>query len=179
MGATPLDPSVVDRILELQAAGWSRNRIADELGIGRATVSKHVQEAGRTFDRTATEEATRSRRADLLERRSKLELAYIEDAERLRALVWEAREYAQVAGGGETGPDVVRYTTDQPAPQDQLRLMQASTIAAAASQKITDSAVDQSAAAAKSMLVTLMTNLEGAYRAVQAQDLTQPGEDQP
>lgn len=175
MGATPLDHEVVARILELHAAGRSRNQIADELGVARATVSKHVQDAGLTFDRTATEEATRARRADLLERRSRLELAYIEDAERLREELWQETTYAQVIGTGE----IIRYTTVRPTPQDQLRLTQASTIAAAASQKITDSAVDQSAAAAKSMLVNLMTGLESAYREVQAQDLTQPGEPTP
>lgn len=162
------------RVAELHAEGHGRNAIARQLGIAAGTVSRYAADQGLTFDRTANEAATRARRADILERRSLLELSYLEDAERLREQAWQPQEYAATVGG--ESPRVMRWTMDRPVPADQQKLMQASTLAAAASQKITDAASDQSAAAAKSMLVQMMTGLEAAFREVQAAE-TDPSQE--
>lgn len=67
----PLTQDERARILELQAEGMPRNRIAAEVGRSSAAVSKVVHAAGRTFDRPpGVVAAVAAKRVDNAERRA-------------------------------------------------------------------------------------------------------------
>lgn len=46
-GTTRIRPETVEKMLELQARCWSRERIAAELGLARETVCRHLEKLNR------------------------------------------------------------------------------------------------------------------------------------
>lgn len=68
----PIPEETRARIVELAAAGVSRNAIAAEVGVARRTVTKYATAAGHTFDRTATKAATEAARIDNAAKREAL-----------------------------------------------------------------------------------------------------------
>lgn len=68
----PIPEETRARIVELAAAGWTRNAIAAEVGVARRTVTKYATAAGHTFDRTATRAATEAARIDNAAKREAL-----------------------------------------------------------------------------------------------------------
>ncbi len=59
-----LPDNIADRIAELHAQGYGRNRIAAELGCSAGTVTKYAQARGLTFNRAHTAEAVAAHQAD-------------------------------------------------------------------------------------------------------------------
>jgi len=60
------------RVEQLCRDGVGRNEISRQTGVALGTVTKIVNQAGLSFDRTATRAATAARQDDLAERRSRL-----------------------------------------------------------------------------------------------------------
>lgn len=71
------------RVLDLHEQGLGRNEIARETKLGLATVTRIVHQAGGTFDRTATEQATRARQLDNRARRTELSSKLLDKVESL------------------------------------------------------------------------------------------------
>jgi len=72
MARSPMNEETRAKARELFAAGTSRNRIARELDLDPATVTRWAQSEGLEFDRSETEMATRARTIDLAEARVRL-----------------------------------------------------------------------------------------------------------
>lgn len=53
------------KVIELARSGLARNEVARQAGIGQASVSRICAEAGVTFARTQTRQATEAKRVDL------------------------------------------------------------------------------------------------------------------
>jgi transposase-like protein len=87
----PLDPAKRAAITADIRAGGGRNAIARKHDVGPSTVTLIAQQEGLTdaFDRTVTKRATKARNADVSARRAELKALLVEDAHRLRALLWE------------------------------------------------------------------------------------------
>jgi len=116
-----ITPEDRQAVLDLHKAGRSRNDISRETGVSAGSVTTIIRDAGGSFERTATEAATKAKKADLAARRAALEEALIGDAERLRARIWQPRDYARPVGG----IGLVEWSLSEPAAEDQLKLMQA------------------------------------------------------
>lgn len=85
-------------VSDLHAEGLGRNEIARRINRGTRTVSVIAADLGLSFDRTATEEATRARMADLAEKRSILAQALTDDAMRLTEQLWEPAKVFNIGG---------------------------------------------------------------------------------
>lgn len=146
-----------DRVRDLHARGYGRNAIARETGWSAGTITTIVDELGLSFDRTLTKAATSARKADAAMLRSELELQLLEDAQQLRAQIWQEHEY--ISYGGK---DFVKrsWTQDQPSPVDKLKLMQAA--GAAIDRSIRLGEVDKGGEieAARTMLGKLLEQLQ-------------------
>jgi hypothetical protein len=81
----PVTDADRQQILDLARAGQTRNAIARQVKRSNDTVSKICAEAGHTFDRTATEAATKAKQRDNQARRAELIEGMYDDALRLRA----------------------------------------------------------------------------------------------
>ncbi len=104
--ASPISDKQRQRILELHGEGLGRNDIARQAGVGAATVSKVVAEAGLTFDRAATRAATAARQDDLAERRSRLLTGMYAETETVLARLANSAEFETIlkASFGEEKP---------------------------------------------------------------------------
>src|SRR5690348_6130490 len=149
MATPPTSDENKTRILELHAAGKSRNDIARETGIGAATVSKIVKAAGLSFDRSKTEAATAAKKADAAALRAQLALDYLADAQRLRQQLWKPCIAFNFGGKDNTYAET---SLDEPVFVDKLKIMQASTAAANASLRIEAARNDGGTAAARSLI---------------------------
>ncbi|APD18585.1 helix-turn-helix DNA binding protein [Streptomyces phage Picard] len=99
--ARPITDADRRQVRELHAAGKSRNDIAREISRSPSTVSKIAAafDPPLSFDRAEqVEAATRVRTADLAARRAALALDLQDDAERLRAQLWEGTTHGEFAG---------------------------------------------------------------------------------
>ena len=126
MSGIPVTDAERQRIIELHAAGKSRNDIAAEIGRAPSVVSRTAAQLGLSFDRSATKAATAAKVADAKSRRAALLLNLLSDAERLREQIWSPHEY--VDHGGKDF-DEARWTQHEPTAADKLKLMQAAGIA--------------------------------------------------
>ncbi|MGW2292670.1 helix-turn-helix domain-containing protein [Streptomyces phaeochromogenes] len=125
----PIDDNDRRRVRELHAAGKSRNDIAREIRRSPSTVSKVAAafEPPLTFDRAAeVAAATAVRTADLADRRAALALALHNDAERLRAQLWQPTVYGEFAGKDGKWQQV---HLDQPRFADQRQIIGATATA--------------------------------------------------
>ena len=147
---------------ELAADGWGRNRIAREVGLSGSTVSGIIRDAGASFARTATAEATEAARVDAAARRAELSLALLEDAHRLRAQLWQP-----CTVGAFGGRDNVWTETrlDEPTFADKRAILAAVGNAVRDHVKLEQVDADGGAAEAGSMLADLMTGLQAAHAA--------------
>ncbi|MFE2019875.1 hypothetical protein ACFW9O_17750 [Streptomyces sp. NPDC059499] len=142
----------------LHAEGCSRNEIARRTGRSGRTVSLHAADMGLTFDRAATEVATRARMADLAEKRTILAEALTDDALRLSAQVWQPSVVYNIGGKDNT-------YTEEPVPEppaaDKRALMAAATNAAAqALRLVPPTAEENGLAAARSVLSDLADGIK-------------------
>lgn len=163
-----------DRVLRLARDGkLGRNEIAKAVGVSAGSVTNITKAAGVSFDRTATELAVKSRKIDLAARRTELQGQLLEDAAKLRELLWAPHTYRELGkfsweGGSESR--FVEYDQDTPTPTDQLKLMQAATVAISTELRMAQAAGDGDNDQAKSMLVQLAAMLDGEWRELQAAD---------
>ena len=144
------------------------------MGISAGSVTNITKAAGVSFDRTATEQAVRSRKIDLAARRAELELQLLEDAARIRLQLFGPIEYTELgswrSSEGAGGAEWHSRTAEQPVPADQLKLLQAVQVAVNTSQRIADAAGDGDTEDAKAMLVQLFGMLGEQWRQLQAAD---------
>jgi len=153
-----VDDQMLDRIRDLHARGFGRNAIARELGIAAGTVTQYAQELGLSFERgPGVKAATAARKADAAALRSELELQLLEDAQKLRAQLWQ--EHTYVAHGGKDFRRV-KWTQDEPSPVDKKNLMMAAGVALDRSIKLAQLDKDDEVEAAKSMLVALFEQFD-------------------
>lgn len=138
-----------DQLRQLHAEGKSLTQAAKLMGRGKATLSNKSKALGLDWDRSATALATTAKVADAKARRVQLELDYLDDAQKLRQQLWMQHEY--IDHGGKEFVEV-RWTQDQPAPADKLKLMQASTMAASHSLRLADHDAGTGAAAVVGLL---------------------------
>ncbi|MDI9885326.1 helix-turn-helix domain-containing protein [Streptomyces sp. HNM0645] len=162
-------------VRRLHAEGHGRNEIARRLVRSPRTISVLAAEMGLTFDRTATEEATRARVADLAEKRAILADALTDDALRLSAQVWEPATVFNFGGKDNTYEH--RQVPEPPA-LDKKALMAAATAAAAQSLRLVPPQDDAGNEAAQSLVGQLMTGLAAVYRQQQAAEQAPPADDE-
>lgn len=167
-GSQPIPQETRDLVVSMIRNGHGRNAVARVAGISAGSVTNIANDEGLSFDRKATEQATKNRKVELAEKRSLLEAQLLEDAAQLRRQLFAETTYHQAVGGAE--PRVMRWTLPRPVPADQYKIVQAATLAITQSQRIADSAADQGTEAAKSMLAQLGEALGAAWRGIQATD---------
>lgn len=87
----PLDPNKRQAIADAIRAGGKRNQVARDHDVSPSTVTGIARTEGieHAFDRSATKRATEARSADVAARRVQLKALLVEDAHRLRRLLWE------------------------------------------------------------------------------------------
>lgn len=131
--AAPLTDDERQAILDLIDEGLGRNEIARRVERGVATISSVAEEAGRTFDRSATKTATQARWADLAAKRTQLAADLLEDAARLRQQLWEpcVEKKAMVVGDGMglSHVEIIEIHRDEPPYADKQRIMTMAAIA--------------------------------------------------
>lgn len=164
MAGQPITDEQRELVGKLIENGHSRNQVAKIVGISTGSVSKIAQQLGLGWDSKAAatvKTATAGRKAQLTAKRALLEEKLVDDAERLRRLIWTPTVYRQAVGGRE--PTILTWDQDTPNPQDQLRLMQAAGLAIDKAQRIADAAGDEGTEAAKSMLAGLFEAMRAAH----------------
>lgn len=117
----------------LHAEGCGRNEIARRLGRSSRTITIYAAAMHLTFDRTATEEATRARKADLEERRTLLAEALQSDAERLTEQLWQPAKVFRIGGSSNS---YTERDVDEPPADAKKDLMAAAGIAVEKSLKL-------------------------------------------
>lgn len=122
-------------LIRLHAEGRSLNSIAKEMGRGTGTVSDHGQKLGLDWDRSKVVVATLAHMADAAKIRAALELELLQDADRLRRQLFAPTKAYNFGGKDNT---YAEHLLPQPSAADQLKIMQATTIAVAHSLKIAE-----------------------------------------
>lgn len=143
------------------AAGMTRNAIAKKIKRSPSTVSNIARDLGLTFERGAeVVAATEARRIDLAARRITLAEDLHQDAEKLRAQLWEPCTVGEFAGKeGEW------HTADLPRPRfgDQRAILGAAGVAIDRSLKLQPALGGENADAVTSMLGQLGATLTAAF----------------
>lgn len=155
-------PAELDRMRTLAAAGTPLRKIASELGTSASTVQRKLAALGVEVDRSRTEAATQAFATDAKARRARLEVALLDDAERLRAQVWQPHLYFEWGGKDH---EYAEKRTDEPNPTDKLKLLQAAGVAIDRSLKIAEHDRDTGTAEA----VGALDAIEQAIREAAAQ----------
>lgn len=163
-----------DELRRLHADGLGRNAIAREMGIAPVVVSRTAEHLGLTFDRSRIQAATEARLADLAERRSLLAEDLLDDAEKLRARLWEPT--VVYAFGGKENV----YTEEpvsEPPPADKRALMATAATAIDRCLKLVPPAEHQGNGAddAKSMLGSLARGIAELIDGPADEPLTEDG----
>ncbi|AZM46579.1 hypothetical protein DMB38_12820 [Streptomyces sp. WAC 06738] len=168
----PVTDETREQVRQLHAQKLSRNEIARRLQRSGRTISLIAMDLGLSFDRTATEEATRARRADLEDKRVILAEALTDDALRLSAQVHEGGVIYNFGGRDNTYNEKV--VNSLPA-GDKRALMGAASMAIDRSLRLVPTGSDGGAEEARSMVGQLMTGLAEVYR--QQRDQEQPADE--
>ncbi|MEU7340557.1 helix-turn-helix domain-containing protein [Streptomyces sp. NPDC007074] len=149
----PIDANDRRRVRELHKQGKTRNDIARSIKRAPATVSKIATELGLSFERGAeVVAATEARRIDLAARRVVLAEQLHQDAEKLRAQLWQPCTI-----GAFGGKDNVWSQTQlaQPTFPDQRNILAATGTAIQQSLKLQPAEGGEGADVVRSMLGTL------------------------
>lgn len=154
-------------VQRLHTEGHGRNEIARQLKRSPRTISVLAAEMGLSFDRTATEEATRARTADLAEKRSILADALVDDALRLTEQLWQPAVVFNIGGKDN---EYTEQAVPEPPALDKKNLMAAATAAAAQSLRLVPPAVDSGAQEARSMVGKLFQGLAEVAKQIEAED---------
>lgn len=157
----PIPDTTRNAILaDIRAGQKSRAQIARDHGVSVGSVTNIARRAGLTtpFDRSATENATRARQADMAAQRARIAADLLADVHRLRKRAWDTY---QVITNGPDGPEALTL------PLPPLRDVQAAyTSAGIALDKhlaLVKHDADPGIDAAKSMLSALAAGLGAAY----------------
>lgn len=172
MAARPLTQQDRDQVRALHAEGCNRNEIARRIGRAQSTVSKLAAELGLTFDRTRTREATKAKVADAKLRRAQLASDLLDDAQRLRRQLWQPCELVKIGGKDNIA---TREPLNQPLFDDQLKIVQATGLAAERHARLVELDADNGVGEATSMLTGLAEALGKAWHAGQDQPPTPAG----
>lgn len=151
--ARPITDTDRTAVRRLHGQGMSRNDIARKLGRSPSTVTKIARDLDLSFDRAAeVAVATEVRRADLASRRTALAAALQDDAEKLRAQLWEP-----CVIGAFGGKDNIWSETrlDKPTFADQRAILAATGTAIDRSLKLTPAEGGEGAEQVRSMLGAL------------------------
>lgn len=132
--AKPLTDDERAEIVELIEQGLSRNEIALRVERSPGSITNVARDAGLSFDRAATQQATAARAADTAARMTQLASDLADDAERLRLQLFAPcveRKAMTVSAGRESGSyvEIVDVPRDQPTFSEQARIMVAVGIA--------------------------------------------------
>ncbi|GMA22273.1 hypothetical protein GCM10025864_44990 [Luteimicrobium album] len=147
--ARPWTAADDQHLRDLAAAGHSVRDMAAELDRSKTAVGRRMQHLGILVDRTATLAATTANVTDARGRRAALELALLEDAERLRSQLWRPHLYWDWGGKDH---DYDEKEAPEPIPSDKLKLVQAAGAAIDRSLKIAVHDADGGIVDALSML---------------------------
>lgn len=146
----PITKAQRAKVIELHGTGQGRNAIAQAVGIGAATVTKIVHEAGLTFDRAATRAATEAKQADSRSRRAEIASGLLDDVEKIRGKFWSG--YVWV-GNSKDGPETI--TLEEPDAPALKAYVQAAATLLTKHVDLERHDADAKAGAAKSMLTEL------------------------
>ena len=135
-------PELDQQLADLHAAGLSLRECATRIGRPFQRVSERSKILGLSWDRSKTKAATESRVADNRATRSAIEAGLLDDVQRLRAQLWAPCKAFNFGGKDNTYEE---HALDQPTFVDQLKIMQAATIAVDRSLKIAVHDSDSSA----------------------------------
>jgi hypothetical protein len=135
MAADPWTDADTTRLRQLHSAGKSLHAIAAEMGRAKSTIHRKAKEAGLTFDRDTVAAATEAKMTDAKARRTALQLALLEDAEKLRTQLWEPCLAFNFGGKDNT---YAEHHLDKPTFTDQLKIMQATGVAVDRSLKLAE-----------------------------------------
>lgn len=149
MAAARWTPNDDTRLRELAATGTPIRQIATQLGRSRSAVDRRLHTLHTGIDRSQTAAATVAASLDAKARRAALEVALLEDAERLRAQLFAPTVAFNFGGRDNT---YAEHELPQPAHADQLKLMQAVGAAVDRSLKIAEHDGDQGLPEAVGML---------------------------
>lgn len=152
----PVTPDELISLRRLHAEGKGRNEIARLMDRGLRTISVHAAKMNLSFDRTATEEATRARKADLDEKRVILADSFTDDALRLSEQVWEPTTIYNFGGKDNT---YAYEDVPEPPAADKRQLMAAATSAAAQSLRLVPPMEGEGSGEVGSLLTTLFDRL--------------------
>lgn len=159
---TTITDEVRAQVLELAREGVGRNEIVRRLGISAGSVTAITKPAGTDFGKPHLETATKARQRELADRRTRLELKLLTEAEKLVGEIRRPLDYRQAVGGQD--PQVMRWQTAEPMPVDKLKLMQAAAVALDKSLKLADVNSGQTIEQGKSMLTDLIAGLRIIHR---------------
>ena len=134
--------------------GESLHSIAKAMGRAKATLSAKAAGLGLSWEREQVAKAARAHAVDAKARRAALQVALLEDAERLRTQLWEQATVFNFGGKDNT---YAEHTLDKPPYADQLKIMQATGIAVDRSLKLADYDNTSSAPAAVDAWLEHMT----------------------
>lgn len=157
----PVSDEERDRIRELHGQGLSCNAIAEQIGRSASTVTRQCGKLGLTFDRSATAAAVRAHVVDAKARRAALAEAFLANAERLNAQMFEPCEDMAPVGGMD--PTVLRWNRDEPSFADKEKIARGAGVLADKHLKLAQFDSDSGAEHARSMIGKLY---EGLVRAV-------------
>lgn len=133
MATGPWTAAEQDTLRQLVADGVAQSEIGRRLGRSRGAVANQAAKLGVRSDRTDTARATEAKVIDAKARRAALEVALLEDAEKLRGQIWAPTRVYNFGGKDNTYNEAL---VDEPPHADKLKLMQAATIAVDRSLKI-------------------------------------------
>ncbi|MEE1814223.1 hypothetical protein PUR59_04205 [Streptomyces sp. SP18ES09] len=163
----PVGAEDEQQVRDLHAQGLSRNEIARRMERSGRTISIIAARLQLSFDRGATEAATRARMADLAEKRSVLAEALTDDALRLSAQVWEPAVVFNFGGKDNT---FEKRELPEPPAADKRALMAAATAAATQSLRLVPPVTETGEDDAKSMLGKIAAGLVQVWNEQQAAD---------
>lgn len=148
-------------VRRLHAEGKSRNQIARQIGRSGSTVTKIARDLGLSFERgPEVVAATEARRIDLAARRQQLAETLHQDAERLRAQLWEPCIVGAFGGKDNIWSE---QALDKPTFGDQRQILAAAGAAVDKSLRLAPAEGGEGADDVRSMLGTLGSALVGAF----------------
>ena len=121
-------PAQEAELRDLHGQGLTLTAIAKQIGRDKGTVSVKAKALGLTWDRSATQAATRAKVADAKARRAQLKIDLLSDAARLREQLWEPARVINFGGKDNT---LTETTLEEPLFADKLKIMQAASSAIA------------------------------------------------
>lgn len=161
MASGPVTEQERQQIRRLHGEGLTRNDIARRIGRSPGTITNVARRLGLTFERgQEVVAATEARRLDLAARRVALAESFHQDAERLRAQLWQECTHGEFAGKEGNWHEV---HLPRPRFVDQKAIITAASTAVQQSLKLVPAEGSEDADQVRSMLGTLGAALTHAF----------------